>query len=127
LLSTGRLSLLQSEGLRNALRHFASVDVAIESADHLAWDVVINQGPQLMSMTALADASEYADGDLNVFDSELVERLTTLDLVGEIATHIKAQESRFLWANMSLDSARAVLAELGQKAEGGPAPLFLRD
>lgn len=127
LLSTGRLSLLQSEGLRSALRHYASVNAATESADRLIWDVVINQAPQLMSMTALADASEYADGDLNAFESELVERITTLDLVGDIAMHIKAQEARFLWANMSLDSARSVLAELGQKAEGGPAPLFSQD
>jgi hypothetical protein len=53
LLSTGRLGLIQSETLREALSNYAERHAVSESVSRLNWDVAIQNGRRLMELTAL--------------------------------------------------------------------------
>ena len=125
LLSTGKLGIIQADGLRYALTTFATIHEANNASDRLNWDIAINSNRRLMDVTGLAIAFNRATREKSLFEAELIEQLNqddhwTLQVGISMALHYfrHANETRRLAA------ARAVLQELGQEPEGGAIPEF---
>ena len=123
LLSTGNLRIIRSDALRGALSEFATRHESAGSNSRLNWDIAINNSGRLIEVTGLGIALEKATRERALLESELIKLLQREeDWVLQVGSQIANQNLRHANERRWLADARAVLRELGQEAEGGPAP-----
>jgi len=123
LLFTGNLRIIRSDALRGALSEFATRHENAGARHRLNWDIAINRGGELIDLSGLGIALEKATSERALLESQLIKQLQREeDWVLQVGSQIANLNLRHANERAWLADARAVLRELGQEAEGGPAP-----
>jgi hypothetical protein len=123
LVSTGRLGIIRSNPLREALSEFAARHETVQSSDRLNWDIAINAGEDLLKVAGLAIGIQNATTERGILEAELNEQLRQeRDWMLQLGIHLALKQVRHRNEQVYLALARDVLRELGQKAEGGAGP-----
>ena len=115
MLATGRLGLIRSQTLRDALAEYNRIRVRAEAAQEINWGAAFSVAPEVLRAGSLARGVLSGKGATKDFEREFSEILSGEDIYRDVAAFLDIQKFILAWATRRLEAARTVRVELGEE------------
>ena len=114
MLSTGGLGLIQSQSLRDALARYNRAVLVTNVSGRTTWDASISMVPGFFRAFAISYQISANQGERSFLERELANVISEENILQEVIVFTTSQEFALLGAKISLETAQAVLLELGE-------------